>query len=433
MKRFAKLTAMMTALVLCCLSGSVHAEAPSSPFHATFLQGWLCRDWTQDRWNEEFRAMDEAGFDAVILQTVCDLTYEQTDASADKQDSDAYALTSAYMLYPSSLPELEGAYVSSQNGGDALALALSAAEANGVQIWIGTCGDNRWWNYGWGAPLANAAGTSYFSLWCEENAALCGDIITEVWNRYGGDYADQIAGFYYVNEVWNIDAACAGTDGGAYAACIGENINGTLSAINTSCPDKPLMISPFFNPDLSTAAQYGAFWKDIFTAADFRPGDIFAHQDGGGRQCTPEVIREWAVALRDACLTESGMQFWINHETFQTDSTPKPIEHLAAAREATADLTGSCILFSWNHYYNPLANADLAPYGEAFLAYVQSLQQSIAGDLNLDGSCDAADISLLQAHLLGNAALTAAQAEAADLSADGIVDVFDLGLLKKMM
>ncbi len=418
----------------CCCMGllcsAVQAET-ASPFKATFLQGWLCRDWTQERWNTEFQAMDEAGFDAVILQTVCDLTYEQTDASQNTQNPDSYALSSAYMLYPSAIPELEGAYVSSQNSGDALELALSAAKTHDMQIWIGTIGDNRWWNYGWGTPAASESSETYFSQWCEENGSLCAELITEIQARYGDTYSDQIAGFYYVNEIWNMDAACAGTDEGIYAKLIGSNINASLAAMDAVCPDKPLMISPFFNPDLSTAEQYGTFWADIFAAADFRSFDIFAHQDGGGRECTPEVIREWAIPLKTACEAEE-MQFWINHETFQTDGSSKPIAALAANREATADLTDNCILFSWNHYYNSLVYPEKADLDAAYLAYVSEFQP-LRGDVDLDGDADAADLQLLQDYLLRNAALTAPQAEAADLSADGIVDVFDLGILKKIL
>ncbi len=432
MRRIKQLVSVL--LAGCCsmglFSSAVQAETPS-PFKATFLQGWLCRDWTQNRWNAEFQAMDEAGFEALILQTVCDLTYEQTDTAENPQNPDSYTLSSAYMLYPSAIPKLENAYVSSQNGGDALELALSAAKAHGMQVWIGTISDNRFWNYGWGTPAASESGDIYFSQWCKENGSLCEELITEIHERYAADYNDQIAGFYYVNEIWNMDAACAGTDDGVYAELIGSNINVSLEVIETLCPDKPLMISPFFNPDLSTAAQYGTFWEDIFTAADFRNVDIFAHQDGGGREFTPEVIREWAVSLKAACEAE-GLQFWINHETFQTDGTAKPIAALAANREATADLTDSCVLFSWNHYYNSLDDPEKADLDATYLAYLSEFQP-LQGDVDLDGDTDAADLQLLQDYLLRNAALTAPQAEAADLSADGVVDVFDLGILKKII
>lgn len=48
----------------------VSADVVESPFTATFLQGWLCRDWTVERWNQEFAAAKAVGFDALILQSV---------------------------------------------------------------------------------------------------------------------------------------------------------------------------------------------------------------------------------------------------------------------------------------------------------------------------------------------------------------------------
>ena len=51
------------------------------------------------------------------------------------------------------------------------------------------------------------------------------------------------------------------------------------------------------------------------------------------------------------------------------------------------------------------------------------------GDVDNDGTCDAADIVMLQKWLHCTGTLT--NAEAADLNADGSVDVFDLALLKR--
>lgn len=344
-----------------------------SPFKSTFIQGWLCRDWTAERWEEEFSAMKDAGFESLIIQSVCDLTYEQADTSESTQNHESYSLSSAYTLYPSDIEELSGAYVSSQNSGDALGLAFEAAKSADMQIYIGLVSDDRWWNYGWGLPQTDTEGNPYFSDWCDINGSISADVITEIWERYGEEYGDYIAGWYYVNEIWNIDTACAGTDSGYYAEAIGENINYTINAINEVSPDKPLLISPFFNDTISTAEQYGKFWKDIFSCADFREGDIFAHQDGSGGEREPSVIREWALALKSAVETENGMLFQINNETFQTDYSSKPVDELRANIEATADLADERILFSWNHYYNPLVNSEFTSLNEEFKALAQEL------------------------------------------------------------
>ncbi len=418
-----RLASILLSGVLLIQSGTMlpaHA-AEYGRFTASFLQGWLCRDWTAERWQQEFAAASDAGMDALILQSVCDLSYTQSDTSAHKQDASSYTCTSAYAMYPSELDALDGCVLSVQNGGDALALALEAAKQEGMQLWIGTVSDDRWWNYGWGTPAVSDDGTIYMEKWCEENAALCADVITEIQTRYGDTYEDTIAGYYYVNEFWNIDVACSGTDDGQYAAVLGENINATLLA----CGEEPLMISPFFNPDISDAAQYGAFWSEIFKTADFRTQDVFAHQDGGGRECSPPVIREWALALKDAADAE-GLRFWINNETFQGDYASKPIADLRANVEATADLAEAHILFSWNHYYNPLVNNSFQDIGEEFLAYAL---ERIVGDVNADGVCSVLDAVMLQKFLLGAGTLT--DAAAGELYEDGMLNGFDLCLLKR--
>ncbi len=418
-------------LAVCCAAAclkTARTTAAGRPaFHASFLQGWLCRDWTAERWTEEFSAMQAAGFEAVILQTVCDLTYERTDTAAHAQNPAAYTLTTAYSLYPSEIPVLEGAYLSSQNGGDALELAFLAAEETGMQIWLGLAGDDRWWQYGWGMPAAAADGTSYFAAWCTENGQLSAALAEELSDRYGERFADQLAGWYYVNEIWNMDAACAGTDDGVYASLIGQNIRTVLDAIEVHTPDKPLLISPFFNDTLSTPEQYGDFWAAICQQANFRQCDVFAHQDGGGGGRSADVIREWAIPLRDA--VRPHMQFWVNHECFQPDYAAKPVSELEAAMEATKDLTQTRILFSWNHYYHPLVTGDAA-YQTAFLELVSRWQKA-AGDVNADGICGVADVVMLQQFLLGVGDLT--DAAAADTTDDGSVNGFDLAILKRMV
>ena len=63
----------------------------------------------------------------------------------------------------------------------------------------------------------------------------------------------------------------------------------------------------------------------------------------------------------------------------------------------------------------------------AVVPYQES--QPVVGDVDNDGTCDAADIVMLQKWLHCTGTLT--NAEAADLNGDGCVDVFDLALLKR--
>ena len=70
-----------------------------------------------------------------------DLTYEQADLSFPKTAPNAYQLSSADALFPTSL-------VSDSTNSHALEHALHAAKQTNMQVYVGTVSDNRWWNYG---------------------------------------------------------------------------------------------------------------------------------------------------------------------------------------------------------------------------------------------------------------------------------------------
>ena len=333
-------------------------SAGASKFHATFIQSWKCRDWTAEEWRAEFLAAREAGFDALVLQSCCDIVRGEPGAGS-AQDPANYPAASAYCMYPSELPELAGAFRSSQNGGDALALALDAAAETGMRLWIGTVNDDLWWKFGWGAPASDGAGGTFFESWCASNAALCSAIVSEIRARYGATRGDRIAGWYYTSELWNFDAACAGTDGGLYARALGANAAATVA---TAGPGEPVLVCPFWNPDLSTPAQFGAFVSNFVAEAGFRPIDVYAPQDGGGAGRAPALVREWALAQKEAL--GGAMRFWIDCETFrEPDYVPMPVEDLRADWEAVADLVSGAVVFAWHHYYE---GTDLAAPFSAF-------------------------------------------------------------------
>lgn len=390
------------------------SDKKTGKFKATFIQNWYCRDWTQERWNEEFRAASDAGFEALILQSVYDIVRGEPAGSLSLQDPSSYPDPQSFCMYPSSYP---ATYHSSQNSGDALELALSAAKDNDMQLWIGTVNDDIWWKYGWGIPESNSSGSTYFEDWSKENAELCAGLIKEIQERYGKEYDEQIAGFYYVNEIWNIDVACAGTDNGEYARIIGENIHAGVEAAG----DKPLMISPFWNPDISTPEGFTSFLSDTADNAGFRPHDIYAPQDGGGKEYSTDVIREWAEAQKTA--VGERMHFWINNETFTSSMTAKPIEDLRKNYAATADLAEENILFSWNHYYS--SDAELKRQFSDFTFETEN------GDVNNDGLVSSADLVCMARFLLGTGDLRNWQA--GDLTYDGVIDTFDLIALRRLL
>ncbi len=389
---------------------------PYSKFKSTFIQNWYCREWTQERWEQEFYEMKSAGFDSVIIQSVCDISRGECAENKNNQDIDSYPDYLTFSMFPTDLQK--NISYSSQNNGDALELALEAAKSTGVKIWLGTVNDDMWWKYGWGVPKGN-----YFEKWSMENAVLCSELIREMWERYGEDYEEQIAGWYYVNEIWNMDSACKGTDGGEYARIIGENINLCIEAVNDTCYEKPVMFSPFYNADISTPQEYTMFLSDIIDESDFRSFDIYAGQDGGGRGYDSEIIRKWALAQKNA--VDSEMTYMVNTECFNEDYTAKSIDELNKNYRAVSDICQGNILFSWNHYY---ANDQLL--NEQFQEFTYDF---IKGDINDDGRNDVSDLLLMKNYLLGITDVFIKNVLAGDLSENGVTDISDLCLLKYIL
>jgi len=350
-------------------------ESEHNLLSGSFLQGWLCRDWSLERWNSEFAAMKDVGMDHMILQSVYDWALYSNGGVA--QDWEAYTTNTRYSLYPTEIEGLKGANLTSINNGDELEYALMAAKENGMKIYIGLLSDDRWWKYGWGVPVlptgkTDPATESYFATWCEYNGDLAAQMIVEIWERYGEEYGEQIAGWYYYNEIWNIDVGCKRTDNMAYATCIGNNMNIMLDAINEVCPEKPMMLSPFYNQEISTPEEYKNFWTDIFSVANFRAGDIFAPQDSVGAKNIPiEDLDEWIGGLKEAANTEEGLRFWVNNENFTSGLASAPVSRLIQQIEATDPYAETHITFSWNHYYNPVYNANYATYNNELKAYLE--------------------------------------------------------------
>ena len=192
---------LMTTILICsmllgtaCGTGSQvvssekdYVKRDTKLLSGSFLQSWICRDWTYDRWNQEFSSMKELGMDFMIIQSVTDQSYRL--GTAEEQDWSSYIFKGQISLYPSKIEELEISVLSSQNNGDAIELMLKAAKENDMKVYIGLLSDDRWWDFGWGKPKLpegkkDAATESYFASWCEYNGKLNGQMIAEIWDRY---------------------------------------------------------------------------------------------------------------------------------------------------------------------------------------------------------------------------------------------------------
>ena len=65
------------------------------------------------------------------------------------------------------------------------------------------------------------------------------------------------------------------------------------------------------------------------------------------------------------------MRFWVNNECFNSDGTPADVARFIDQIEATDPYAEAHIMFSWNHYYNPLNSGSAAPYNDALKDYLK--------------------------------------------------------------
>ena len=377
--------------VLLLLPRAVSAETKQvfPLFESSFLQGWLCREWTAERFLQELNDMKAAGFRTLTLQSAVDLTHTETEASAAA-------------LYPSSL-------AAGSEQSHALEYALQAAAETGMQIRIGLVSDDRWWDHGWNMPDAA------FRQWLAQNTADHCTVIREISEQFGERYAPQIAGFYDPNEIWNVMPDYAY----ACAALYAEQLTTVRNALAESFPEHSLMLSPFYNKTLGEPEAYSAFLAEIIRGGSLRRTDILALQDGAGRDYDAGTLRLWQDAVYAAC--GDMITVWINNETFTSDYSPLSADRLRADYLATSS-AGRHILFSWNHYY----------HGKEQEAGFDQLLQSMAGDINADGAFDADDAACL-IRWLGSTDCIPENWSAGDADGSGALNAADLTLLKRQL
>lgn len=378
---------LLAALLLLPLTVSAETAQAFPLFESSFLQGWLCRDWTAERFRQELDDMKAAGFRSVILQSAVDLTHTETDVSAAA-------------LYPSSL-------AAGSEQSHALEYVLQSAAETGMQIRIGLVSDDRWWDYGWDMPDAD------FRNWLAQNTADQCTVIREIAEQFGERYAMQIAGFYYPNEIWNVTPDCAD----AYVPLYAAQLSAVRNALAESFPEHSLMLSPFYNKTLGEPEAYSAFLAEIIRSGSLRRTDILALQDGAGRDYDAGTLRLWQDTVYAAC--GDMITVWINNETFTSDYSPLSADRLCADYLATSS-AGRHILFSWNHYYH---------WKEQESGFDQLLQ-SMAGDINADGTFDADDAACLVQWLCGTGNAPG-NWNAGDADGSGDLNAADLTLLKR--
>lgn len=306
----------------------------------TFIQNWFALNWDQNRWDMEMALLATIGMEYLVIDQVMEY-------NADSKQYMAWYDASQEVLVND--PSL---YINKNK--EALKLCMNACRAHGIKLFVGTFFDERYWDNG--AAVANQ------DKW-NNCITTSNNIMKELTTKYfngtnstDGDYTNVLAGWYFPYEV---DDLSFQTD--AAKTILKDGIRSAMTHRSGNA-DKPYLFSPFMNGEFSNvtgtmdASEYAALWKDIITTTGFKAGDILSPQDciGVGKLTLGE-IGVWMPALQGAAAAVSGVEFWINVETFGLGGNASFLtgQQIPASKPHAAKL----ISFSYPIYYSPNAGA----------------------------------------------------------------------------
>lgn len=313
------------------LSKTNRSNANPQMLAGSFFQPSLVTNWTESDFAAEYAVMKTVAMDHIIWQWTVDTKAKQA-------------------CYPTALPGYSQIFRE-----DLVGISLAQAEKQGIKVWLGLAANDDWFRY-----YANN------EKWLAQEVALTIKVAQELWQRYGGRYGDDIAGFYIWLEVDNVHFQNKERQTRMTMAYrdIAEAVHHTTG--------KPVMLAPFFAQGRGQdAAAYAAMWGNILKTA---PIDIIALQDGfgGGRVSTTD-IGIWLAALKSK-ITEVRPQteLWSDLETFTPEYLPAPISRVISQVKAEQNFVSNFTSFSFNHYNSP-NNKHRLPYFQ-YKQYVDSLR-----------------------------------------------------------
>ncbi|MBQ7118254.1 MAG: DUF4434 domain-containing protein [Clostridia bacterium] len=338
---FSKIISAVLAFVMMMLPTAKAPEQQCKPeFSGSFIQSWMTCSWDDERWAEEAENMKEAGVEYLVLQSLADMGYK-----ADGGHWNVYYDTDVEALK-------DGTY-----GGDCLEPALKACQEAGIKVFVGLSMFDDFWN-------ESGMGSLY-----QDVCRVAGDMVEDIYGKYGEKYKDSLYGWYFTPEISN-GLLCQLSISG-----IIKGINHLIDRINEVDAAKPLLMSPFYSEYIATGpivtlSNYVRFFDKV----NFRDGDIFAPQDAIGAKWTREKNLEmtWRLykAAVDTC--DADIKLWANCENFDGAVAEGVLEGLLSpkATEHTSNVTATLdtfvrqmdiaskyaeniITFSYNHYYSP--------------------------------------------------------------------------------
>lgn len=345
------------ACMMCPFIKSEPERKCAPEFSGSFIQSWMTHVWTDERWEKETENMKEAGIEYLIVQCIADKASEDLGGNwTVYYDSDVEALKDA------SFP------------GDSLEPALRNCQKAGIKVFVGLSMFDDFWTEA-------ALGKQYGEI-----CTVAGEMIEDIYNKYGEKYSDTLYGWYFTPEISNGLLSQLNIKG------VADGINKVIDKINATDETKPLLLSPYYSEylaygPLTTLVNYVRF----FNRVNFRDGDIFAPQDAVGAKWVREknLEKTWKIYKTAVDTCDADIKLWANCENFSSavaDSilggitTPKKTENTGHVTETldrfvlqmniASRYAENIITFSYNHYYSP--DAVNSAFIETYYDYLEN-------------------------------------------------------------
>ena len=332
-----KLFLLNVILILLLTGTSTYSLAsnPKAKIGGSFISG--SSSWSDARWQEEFKAMKDAGMQYVIVGTV----------------ASSYPGKVTTTIYPSNIPNTEMETGEDATSPDVVDACLRNAQIAGMKVFIGADMSEHWWS-----SYAND------STWLYGQMKLDNQICDELWNNYKKKYPDTFIGWYWCYEIDNQNFMREDQQ-----EVLINAMNKQLDHLDAKNERMPMMWCPFMNSNLGTPDECKTMWEKLFAGLHLKEGDIFCPQDciGAGGLEIYEVA-SWFAALKEAVDTKPGLLMWSDVETFDSkDWSSATIGRVVKQLELEQPYVDNFVTWQYCFYDSPL-NVDPG-YHKTYMGY----------------------------------------------------------------
>ncbi|MFC4047842.1 DUF4434 domain-containing protein [Dactylosporangium siamense] len=306
--------------------------------NGSFIQPALVDTWSNATLNAELAAMKAKHMSHVVLQW-----------TANSYDKGLGGQRSA--VFPTS----QSGYVRSTNT-DVVARLLAAANATGMEVYIGLQVSDQWWNV-----YANDAN------WINNEVATATALARELAGKYRSNASFK--GWYLSFEIDNVHFGTQTAEDNV-SNLLGSITNELRSIDNTL----PIAISPFYNAvdtvlyGWQSPSTWASMWGRLLQRFNI---DIIALQDGvGAGHASAATVGEWFSAMRDAMnFAGSPAMLFSDVETFivgPSSLQPMTIRTIVADMNAVKPYVEGFWSFAYNHYQSPRSEFASTSYDKAY-------------------------------------------------------------------